>query len=65
MELDNTQAFKANMICDGQMNTPKHARHFLDPLNNNNKNMCFVYLIILCAYQHMCDNMHESVGVLL
>lgn len=24
MELDNTQAFKANMICDGQMNTPKH-----------------------------------------
>lgn len=27
--------------------------------------MCFVYLIILCAYQHMCDNMHESVGVLL
>lgn len=24
MELDNTQAFKANMICDGQINTPKH-----------------------------------------
>lgn len=24
MELDNTQAFKANMICNGQINTPKH-----------------------------------------